>query len=88
MKPKTMEDFIRDAKLAIELNKRYMIVKVSIDGRDPEYIINTSKNFEKKTAYYSRTYRQNLEMKSAPNVKIVSWLFTNVIHIGEGHGDL
>ncbi len=59
---------------AAEKNKnKYIAVKIEAKGSEkPEIIINPSENFKSKLAYYQNAYDENLSLKAAKGIKIVS----------------
>lgn len=52
-------------------NANFMMVMVSVNGGDPEIIINPKTNFKAKLEYYAKAYNDDLTLKANPNIKIV-----------------
>lgn len=68
----TMEDLLSkyDEEKGLK-GADYMIIAVSVNDSNPEYIINKRDNFETKIEYYKTAYDKNLKLKSNPDVRIV-----------------
>lgn len=62
---------------AEEKGADFIGVKIEMNGfEEPEVIINPRKNFEKKLAYYTNAYNEDLTLKAAPDkVKIIGFTY-------------
>lgn len=71
-----MQKLINCFKAAQEQNIRYIAVKVSMKNFDqPEVIINSKDNFDKKLAYYQMAYNEDLTLKANPDIKIIDFVY-------------
>jgi len=70
-----LEDSFEAAK---SKRQQYFGVKIEIEGFiEPEIIINSLENFDKKLEYYKSAYNDNLTLKSKDSIKIISWAYAN-----------
>lgn len=63
------EEFMREVKKAVDLNKRYLCVIV-FNGKGEEVIVNTTPNFESKAEYYNKAYNENMELIANTDIRI------------------
>lgn len=75
---KTLKDLKECFEFAIENKYNYVAVLVcNIESDSTEIIINHSKNFESKLAYYQTSYNDDLTLKTYTRVKIVSFVYAD-----------
>ena len=65
----------------VKHNAQWLIVEVSVNGNEPEIIINPKVNFEAKLNYYKNAYNENLTLKANPLIKMVRYDFVEDISV-------
>jgi hypothetical protein len=69
----TMKNLENVFEAAEKNQNKYIGVKIEAKGSaKPEIIINPSENFKAKLEYYQKAYDENLSLKAAKGIKIVS----------------
>ena len=72
----TIEHLINNFKRAKRNCSHYIGVFIEMEGfNNPEVIINSFENFDKKLAYYIDAYDENLNHKHAKGIKIVGFTY-------------
>jgi hypothetical protein len=72
----TLEAFLSQGKSDfVKENANFLIVELQVGDSSPELIINPKENFGAKMAYYEGAYRNDLKLKSNPEIKIVHYEF-------------
>jgi hypothetical protein len=67
-----------DFNEAIKQRAKFIGVLIKMPGFDrPEVIINSYENFNKKLAYYKKTYDEDLEHKFSKGIKIIDSCYGN-----------
>lgn len=74
LKLNNLEKCFESAK---ESNAKYIGVAISVNGDNPEIIINGRENFENKLNYYKNAYNEELALKNVPTIKIVGFTYAN-----------
>ena len=72
----TIDNLERCFNTAKELNKKYVGVKIEMEGfPKPEIIINENGNFDSKLVYYKKAYNEDLTLKAFNGIRIIGFTF-------------
>ena len=73
---RTLKDLIECFNKAKEYDYTYVGVKIAMDGfPQPEVIINSKSNFDKKLEYYQNAYDEDLTLKTFNGVRIIDFAY-------------
>jgi hypothetical protein len=76
--PVTLNDLNEIINSAIEIDMKYIGVKIKMQGFEKaEVIINQSENFKTKQEYYNKAYNEDLALKTFSGIRIVNAAFGN-----------
>ena len=71
-----MSNLVECFKKAKEHDYTYVGVKIAMEGfPNPEVIINSKGNFDKKLEYYQNAYNDDLTLKSFNGIKIIGFTY-------------
>ncbi|AMQ66559.1 hypothetical protein BH753_gp077 [Bacillus phage Shbh1] len=74
----TMDDLEMFFNRAKEENRKFVAIKVLMEGfPKEEVIVNPVVNVDTKLAYYKKTYDRNLNHKFAEGIKIIGFCHAN-----------
>ncbi|WAT23606.1 hypothetical protein O0R52_21660 (plasmid) [Bacillus halotolerans] len=76
MTSKTMKNLEECFIQAKELRKKFIAVKIEMEGfQEPEIIINPISNTESKLKYYKKTYDEKLKHKYSDGIKMIGFAY-------------
>lgn len=79
-KPMTLNDLNEIINDAVEMDMKYIGVKIEMQGFEKaEVIINQSENFKTKQEYYNKAYNEDLTLKTFSGIRIVGAAFGNFL---------
>lgn len=60
---------------ASKQEKKYVAVKIEMEGFKKDEIINENANFDKKFQYYKKAHNDDLRLKTFNGIKIIGFIY-------------